>query len=28
MKEKKWLRPGDEVIVEVEGLGKCVNRMT
>jgi len=27
MKEKKWLRPGDEVIVEVEGLGKCVNRM-
>jgi 2-keto-4-pentenoate hydratase/2-oxohepta-3-ene-1,7-dioic acid hydratase in catechol pathway len=27
MKEKKWLKPGDEVIVEVEGLGKCVNHM-
>lgn len=27
MKEKKWLKPGDEVIVEVEGLGKCVNKM-
>lgn len=27
MKEKKWLKPGDEVVVEVEGLGKCVNRM-
>jgi 2-keto-4-pentenoate hydratase/2-oxohepta-3-ene-1,7-dioic acid hydratase in catechol pathway len=27
MKEKKWLKPGDEVVVEVEGLGKCTNRM-
>jgi len=27
MKEKNWLKPGDEVIVEVEGLGKCMNRM-
>lgn len=27
MKEKNWLKPGDEVTVEVEGLGKCVNRM-
>lgn len=27
MKEKKWLKPGDEVVVEVEGLGKCANRM-
>jgi 2-keto-4-pentenoate hydratase/2-oxohepta-3-ene-1,7-dioic acid hydratase in catechol pathway len=27
MKEKNWLKPGDEVMVEVEGLGKCVNRM-
>jgi 2-keto-4-pentenoate hydratase/2-oxohepta-3-ene-1,7-dioic acid hydratase in catechol pathway len=27
MKEKKWLKPGDEVVVEVEGLGKCINRM-
>jgi 2-keto-4-pentenoate hydratase/2-oxohepta-3-ene-1,7-dioic acid hydratase in catechol pathway len=27
MKEKIWLKPGDEVVVEVEGLGKCVNRM-
>jgi 2-keto-4-pentenoate hydratase/2-oxohepta-3-ene-1,7-dioic acid hydratase in catechol pathway len=27
MKEKYWLKPGDEVIVEVEGLGKCINRM-
>ncbi len=27
MKEKKWLKPGDEVTVEVEGLGKCSNRM-
>ncbi len=27
MKEKKWLKPGDEVTVEVEGLGKCTNRM-
>ena len=27
MTEKNWLKPGDEVIVEVEGLGKCANRM-
>ena len=27
MKEKNWLKPGDEVVVEVEGLGKCTNRM-
>jgi len=27
MKEKNWLKPGDEVTVEVEGLGKCTNRM-
>ena len=27
MTEKKWLKPGDEVTVEVEGLGKCTNRM-
>jgi 2-keto-4-pentenoate hydratase/2-oxohepta-3-ene-1,7-dioic acid hydratase in catechol pathway len=27
MKEKKWLKPGDEVVVEVERLGKCTNRM-
>jgi 2-keto-4-pentenoate hydratase/2-oxohepta-3-ene-1,7-dioic acid hydratase in catechol pathway len=27
MKEKNWLMPGDEVVVEVEGLGKCTNRM-
>jgi 2-keto-4-pentenoate hydratase/2-oxohepta-3-ene-1,7-dioic acid hydratase in catechol pathway len=27
MTEKNWLKPGDEVIVEVEGLGKCTNRM-
>ena len=27
MQEKIWLRPGDEVTVEVEGLGKCTNRM-
>ena len=27
MKEKKWLKPGDEVTVEVDGLGKCSNRM-
>ena len=27
MAEKKWLKPGDEVVVEVEGLGKCTNRM-
>ena len=27
MKEKKWLKPGDEVVIEVEGLGKLTNRM-
>jgi len=27
MTEKNWLKPGDEVVVEVEGLGKCANRM-
>jgi 2-keto-4-pentenoate hydratase/2-oxohepta-3-ene-1,7-dioic acid hydratase in catechol pathway len=27
MKEKNWLKPGDEVVVEVEGLGRCGNRM-
>jgi 2-keto-4-pentenoate hydratase/2-oxohepta-3-ene-1,7-dioic acid hydratase in catechol pathway len=27
MPEKNWLKPGDEVTVEVEGLGKCTNRM-
>jgi 2-keto-4-pentenoate hydratase/2-oxohepta-3-ene-1,7-dioic acid hydratase in catechol pathway len=27
MKEKNWLKPGDVVVVEVEGLGKCTNRM-
>ena len=27
MMEKNWLKPGDEVVVEVVGLGKCTNRM-
>ena len=27
MKERNWLKPGDEVVVEVERLGKCTNRM-
>ena len=27
MKEKNWLKPGDEVVVEVDGLGRCTNRM-
>ena len=27
MEEKRWLKPGDEVVVDVEGLGKCTNRM-
>ena len=27
MTEKNWLKPGDEVVVEIEGLGKCINRM-
>ena len=27
MTEKNWLKPGDEVVVEVQGLGKCTNQM-
>lgn len=27
MKEKHWLRTGDEVVVEIEGLGRCITRM-
>lgn len=27
MKEKNWLKPGDTVIVEVDGLGRLVNQM-
>ncbi|MCS0543053.1 fumarylacetoacetate hydrolase family protein, partial [Aeromonas veronii] len=27
MKEKIWLKPGDEMVCEVEGLGKLVNRI-
>ena len=27
MADKVWLQPGDEYVVEVEGLGKLVNRM-
>jgi len=27
MAEKRWMRPGDEVVVEVEGLGRLRNRM-
>ncbi|HTK07104.1 MAG TPA: fumarylacetoacetate hydrolase family protein [Ktedonobacteraceae bacterium] len=27
MKERKWLVPGDKVVVEVEGLGQLVNTM-
>ena len=27
MQEKRWLQPGDEYVVEVEGLGKLANRM-
>jgi len=27
MAEKNWLKPGDEVTVEVEGLGQCTNQM-
>ncbi len=27
MSPQVWLKPGDEVTVEIEGLGKCVNRM-
>jgi 2-keto-4-pentenoate hydratase/2-oxohepta-3-ene-1,7-dioic acid hydratase in catechol pathway len=28
MKEKRWLKPGDEVTVEVEKLGKLTNVMS
>lgn len=28
MKEKQWLKPGDEVTVEVEKLGRLTNKMT
>ena len=28
MADKRWLQPGDEYVVEVEGLGRLVNRMT
>jgi 2-keto-4-pentenoate hydratase/2-oxohepta-3-ene-1,7-dioic acid hydratase in catechol pathway len=27
MQEKNWLKPVDEVVVEVEGFGKSTNRM-
>jgi 2-keto-4-pentenoate hydratase/2-oxohepta-3-ene-1,7-dioic acid hydratase in catechol pathway len=27
MKEKKWLMPGDEVTIEIEGLGRLTNTM-
>lgn len=27
MADKQWLKPGDEYVVEVEGLGKLVNKM-
>ena len=27
MADKVWMKPGDEYIVEVEGLGRLVNRM-
>jgi len=27
MKEKHWLKPGDEVTIEVDGLGRLTNRM-
>ena len=27
MADKAWLKPGDEYAVEVEGLGRLVNRM-
>ncbi|MDQ0219780.1 FAA hydrolase family protein [Peribacillus cavernae] len=27
MEEKKWLQPGDEIVCEVEGLGRLVNRL-
>jgi 2-keto-4-pentenoate hydratase/2-oxohepta-3-ene-1,7-dioic acid hydratase in catechol pathway len=27
MKEKRWLKPGDEVTIEVAGLGRLTNTM-
>ncbi|WP_053363498.1 fumarylacetoacetate hydrolase family protein [Bacillus sp. FJAT-27251] len=27
MKEKVWLKPGDEVVCEIEGLGRLVNKL-
>ena len=27
MEEKNWLQPGDEIVCEVEGLGRLVNRL-
>jgi 2-keto-4-pentenoate hydratase/2-oxohepta-3-ene-1,7-dioic acid hydratase in catechol pathway len=27
MKEKQWLKPGDEVTVEIAGLGRLTNTM-
>ncbi len=27
MKPPKWLKDGDEVVVEIEGIGKVVNKM-
>ena len=27
MEPRVWLQPGDEYVVEVEGLGKLANRM-
>lgn len=27
MNPQVWLKPGDEVVVEIEGLGACVNKM-
>jgi len=27
MKPPRWLQAGDEMVVEVEGLGKLVNRV-
>jgi 2-keto-4-pentenoate hydratase/2-oxohepta-3-ene-1,7-dioic acid hydratase in catechol pathway len=28
MEHKVWLRPGDEVVVEIDKLGRLTNRMT
>ncbi|KAK5134584.1 hypothetical protein LTR08_006370 [Meristemomyces frigidus] len=28
MKPPKWLKDGDEVVVDIEGIGKCVNKMS